>query len=104
MEFVPDTCGMGRRFRALPVVDDFTRECSAIEADTSLGGERVVRVLRRLTETHGLPERIVMDNGPEFTSRALWHWSRETEVMLAFIACDDLCAGNGGGGIVLRIR
>lgn len=85
MDFVSDTLASGRRFRALVVVDAFTRECLAIEADTSLSGERVVRVLRQLTQTRGLPERIVMDNGPEFTSRAMWHWSRDTEVALAFI-------------------
>lgn len=85
MDFVSDALASGRRFRALVVVDTYSRECLAIETDTSLSGERVVRVLRQLTQTHGLPERIVMDNGPEFTSRALWMWSRETEVALAFI-------------------
>jgi putative transposase len=45
----------GRRFRVLAIVDDFSRECPAIEVDTSLGGQRVVNVLERLAETRGLP-------------------------------------------------
>ena len=49
------------------MIDDFSRECVAIEVDTSAGGARVVRVLERLAAQRGLPERIVMDNGPEFT-------------------------------------
>ena len=85
LDFISDALASGRRFRALVVVDAFTRESLAIEADTSLSGERVVRVLRQLAQAHGLPERLVLDNGPEFTSRAMWHWSRETEVQLAFI-------------------
>ena len=85
MDFVSDALASGRRFRALVVVDTFSRECLTIETDTSLSGERFVRVLRQHIQTHGLPERIVMDNGPEFTSRALWMRSRETEVALAFI-------------------
>jgi hypothetical protein len=55
-------------------VDDFTRECVAIEVDRSLPGARVVRVLERLQATHGLPETIVVDNGPEFAGRALDAW------------------------------
>jgi putative transposase len=49
-----------------PYVDDFSRECPAIEVDTSLGGVRVVGVLDRLAEIRGLPDVITMDNGPEF--------------------------------------
>src|SRR5688572_23608449 len=65
----------GRAFRVLNVVDDFTRECLAIEGDRSLPGARVVRVLERLHATHGLPQRIVLDNGPEFAGRTLDTWA-----------------------------
>ena len=70
MDFVSDALESGRRIRCLTVVDDFTRECLAIEVDTSLPGLRVVRVLERIAaERGGLPEAIVLDNGPE-ASRA----------------------------------
>ena len=63
MDFTTDTLADGRNFRTLNIVDDFTRECVAIEVDRSLPGVRVVRVLDRLAETMGLPEALVMDNG-----------------------------------------
>ena len=60
----------------MTIVDQFTRECPAIEVDTSITGQRVVRVLDRLSETRGLPQALVMDNGPEFTSKVLAAWPR----------------------------
>jgi len=66
-----DTLADGRGFRTLNIVDDYTRECMAIEVDRSLPGARVVRVLEYLQATPGLPRRIVVDNGPEFAGRAL---------------------------------
>jgi putative transposase len=85
MDFVSDSLVTGRRFRALAVVDDFSRECPVIEVDTSLGGARVVQVLDRLAELRGLPQMITMDNGPEFTGRALDEWAYRTGVRLNFI-------------------
>lgn len=85
MDFVSDQLSTGRRFRTLNVVDDCTRECIAIEVDTSLGGARVVRVLQRLAETRGLPMAIVCDNGPEFTGRALDEWAHRADVRIQFI-------------------
>ena len=67
------------------MVDDFTRECLAIEVDTSLSGERVTRVLDRLIERRNQPESLVMDNGPEFASRALDAWAYERGIQLDFI-------------------
>lgn len=64
----------GRRFRCLTIVDDYTRECLAIEVDTSLPGLRVAMVLQRLAEMRGLPRSITVDNGPEFAGRALDAW------------------------------
>ena len=69
----------------LTLVDDHTRECPVIEVDTSLGGLRVCRVLDRVAAEQGLPEAIVLDNGPEFRSRALAAWSEERGVRLEFI-------------------
>ena len=85
IDFVSDALGDGRRFRALTIVDDFTRECPAIEVDFSLSGERVVRVLERLAVTRGLPRAIVLDNGPEFVSHALDQWAHRRGVALQFI-------------------
>ena len=85
MDFVSDQLADGRRFRALTMVDDFSRECPVIEVDTSLPGSRVVAVLERLAMTCRLPDRIVVDNGPEFTGRALDAWAYEHGVELAFI-------------------
>jgi putative transposase len=85
MDFVSDSLANGRRFRTLNIVDDFTRECVAIEVDTSITGLRVVRVLEHLANTRGLPQEIVIDNGPEFTSRALLAWSNNHSLNLNFI-------------------
>jgi len=85
MDFVSDCLSTGRVIRMLTVVDDCTRECPAIEVDTSLGGMRVRRVLDRIASERGVPEAIVLDNGPEFRGRALAAWSQERGVRLEFI-------------------
>ena len=85
MDLVADSFSDGRRFRSLTVVDDFSRECPAIEIDTSISGARIVRVLERLSECHQLPKIIVTDNGPEFTSRAMLAWAEENNIRLHFI-------------------
>ena len=85
MDFVTDSIVTGRRFRALVIVDDYSRECPAIEVDTSLGGRRVVQALERLLETRGLPEVITIDNGPEFAGKVLDEWAYRHGVKLNFI-------------------
>jgi putative transposase len=85
LDFVSDQLADGRVFRTLNVVDDFTRECRAIEVDTSLTGRRVARVLDRLCVEQGVPTTVVMDNGPELTSKALDTWAYRTGVELHFI-------------------
>ena len=85
MDFMRDTLADGRVFRTLNVVDDYTRECLAIEVDTSLPGERVVRVLERLAAAGRLPQHLVVDNGPEFASRAVDQWAARRGVSLRFI-------------------
>lgn len=86
MDFVSDQLGStGRRFRCLNVVDDFTRESLAIEVDTSISGSRVARVLERIGFSRGFPRSIVMDNGPEFTGRALDAWAFGKGIKLDYI-------------------
>jgi putative transposase len=85
MDFMTDTLADGRTFRLLNIVDDFTRECVAIEVDRSLPGARVVRVLTRLQATIGLPHVIGVDNGPEFAGRTLDAWAYANQVALRFI-------------------
>jgi len=85
MDFVHDYLADGRRLRTLNVLDAFTRECHAIEVDTSLAGGRVARVLDELVAKHGKPEGITVDNGPEFVSQALDRWAFANGVTLHFI-------------------
>jgi putative transposase len=85
MDFMADSLATGRGFRTFNVVDDFTRECLAIEVDTALSGERVARVLDRLLEKRGKPVAVVSDNGPEFVSRVLDAWAYKRGVELRFI-------------------
>jgi putative transposase len=85
IDFMCDSLASGRRFRTLNIVDDFTRECLRIEVDTSIGGVRVARVLEEIAKTRGLPQEIVSDNGPEFTSRAMLAWATWRQVKLNFI-------------------
>lgn len=75
MDFVSDQMYNGKRFRALTVLDVYTRECPAIYADQSIHGEHVAHVLDAIAAQRGLPQRIKVDNGPEFISRALDAWA-----------------------------
>jgi putative transposase len=85
MDFIVDGLANGRMVRILSVVDAFTRECLALEADTSLGRGRVTRVLGRLIEERGQPESACSDNGPEFTSRWMLGWAEERKISLVHI-------------------
>jgi putative transposase len=76
----------GRRFRILTVVDDCTRECLALVADTSLSGLRVARELDRLMIERGKPNMVVSDNGSELTSNAILTWAGQTRVDWHYIA------------------
>jgi putative transposase len=86
LDFMSDQLADGRVFRTLNVVDDFTRKCPAIEVDTSLSGERVVRVLEAACVEEGArPRWLIVDNGPEFVSKALDTWAYRNGVELHFI-------------------
>jgi putative transposase len=86
MDFLSDAMTDGRRFRILAVVDDFTRECLVLIADTSLPGLRVARELDALIAIRGRPAMIVSDNGTELTSMAMLRWSQDRQVEWHYIA------------------
>jgi len=85
MDFVRDTLACGRPFRTLTVLDECTRQSLALEVASSIAGARVVRVLDRIAADRGHPFEIVIDNGPEFTSRALDQWAHKHGAKLHFI-------------------
>jgi len=86
MDFVSDKLADGRSFRILTVVDQFTRECVALQADRSMTGSKVTEALDHARqERHHLPESITVDNGSEFSGRALEVWAIANEVQLCFI-------------------
>jgi len=89
MDFMRDSLATGRVFRTLNVLDQYSRECLAIEVDTSLPGARVVRVLESLALRRGVPQEIVVDNGPEFTGTTLDAWAYDNKVTLRFIPGRD---------------
>jgi putative transposase len=86
LDFLHDQLSDGRRFRILAILDDFTRECLALVADTSLSGLRVGRELDVIIAERGKPGACVSDNGTELTSIAILRWSRETCVDWHYIA------------------
>ncbi len=86
IDFASDALSDGRWFRILTIVDDITRECLALIADTSLSGLRVVRELDALVAVRGCPAMCVSDNGTELTSMAVLRWSQENGVEWHYIA------------------
>lgn len=86
LDFVSDQMTDGRRFRILAVVDDCTRECLALVADTSLSGRRVARELDEIVRRRGRPTTVVSDNGTELTSNAILAWADQTGVGWHYIA------------------
>ena len=80
VDFASDVLIESRRFRVFCVIDDFTRECLALVADTSLSGLRVTRELTEIMARRGRPRTIVSDNGTELTSMAVLRWCQETRI------------------------
>lgn len=85
MDFVSDQLSNGRRFRVLNVVDDFSREMVGQLVSVSITGQQVARFLDQLAELRALPPLIVCDNGPEFTSKAMFFWAKERHTKIGFI-------------------
>lgn len=85
VDFMSDALWCGRRFRTFNVVDDFNREALTIEIDLNIPAARVIRVLDRIAAWRGYPEKIRMDNGPEFIAGSLADWAQRHGVVLDFI-------------------
>ena len=80
IDFVTDVLENKRRFRSLTVIDDYNREALYIEFDFSLPGKRVIWVLNHLINRRGKPQKIRMDNGPEFIAKITSEWSQMHEI------------------------
>jgi len=85
LDFAHDAVACGRAIRVLSVVDAYTRECLALEVDTSFASRRVTRVLEAIVAERGVPQAIRCDNGPELTSRHFLAWSVERQIELLHI-------------------
>ena len=84
-DFVFDACANGQQLKCLTVIDEFTRECLAIDVAGSLRGRRVAEVLARLVSERGAPRFLRSDNGPEFVSRHVLEWITESGIEVAHI-------------------
>jgi putative transposase len=85
VDFMSDQLANGRRLRILNVVDDYTRECILQIVDFSISGQRLANELDRRAQRRRLPKTLVCDNGPELTGKAMFFWSRRTQVKLHYI-------------------
>jgi putative transposase len=84
-DFVHDACANGQKLKCLTVIDEFTRECLAIDVAGSIRSARVIDVLARLISAHGAPAFLRSDNGPEFVSEAILEWLAEAKIDTALI-------------------
>ena len=84
-DFVYDACANGQQIKCLTVVDEYTRECLAIDVAGSIRSGRVIEVLSRLISERGAPLSLRSDNGPEFVSKALLKWAARESLDLALI-------------------
>ena len=85
LDFAHDSVAAGRAIRVLSVMDAYTRECLALEVDTSFASRRVTRVLDQIIARRGQPQSIRCDNGPELTSRHFLAWCIERKIELVHI-------------------
>lgn len=84
-DFVFDACANGQQLKCLTIVDEFTRECLAIDVAGSIRSKRVIEVLSQLISVHGAPQYLRSDNGPEFVSRAILSWLAAANIDTALI-------------------
>jgi putative transposase len=84
-DFVFDACANGQQLKCLTVVDEYTRECLAIDVAGSIRSGRVIEVLSKLVSVHGAPRYLRSDNGPEFVSRAVLRWLHGADIDTAAI-------------------
>lgn len=85
LDFMHDTLYCGKTFRTLNIIDEGTRECLAIEVDSSLPAARVIRAMEQLKSERGLPKQLRMDNGPEFISSDFMAWCNDHHIEMAYI-------------------
>lgn len=87
MDFMRDSLFMGRPFRAFNVIDDYNREALNITLAKSITSKKVIEELEKLIQWRGKPERIRVDNGPEFIADALREWcdNKNQNIELVFI-------------------
>ena len=85
IDFVFDHCADGRQLKCLTIVDEWTRECLAIDVAGNIRSARVVEVLAKLVSVHGAPRYLRSDNGPEFVSKAVMRWAIDEGIDTAFI-------------------
>ena len=79
-DFVFDACANGQQLKCLTVIDEYTRECLAIDVAGSIRSNRVIEVISKLVSVHGAPKYLRSDNGPEFVSRAILKWLTEANI------------------------
>ena len=84
-DFLSDQCANGQHLQLVTVVDEWTRECLAIEVDGRITAKRVIRVLHALMERYGRPMFLRSDNGPEFVARAVKAWLAQHAVQTVYI-------------------
>lgn len=84
-DFVYDACANGQKLKCLTVIDEYTRECLAIDVSSAIRSSRVIVVLSKLMRVHGVPRYLRSDNGPEFVSKALLEWAIKESLQLALI-------------------
>jgi putative transposase len=84
-DFIFDSCANGQTLKCLTVIDEFTRECLAIDVAGSIRSARVIEVLTKLVSLHGAPRYMRSDNGPEFVARAIVRWLHQADIETAYI-------------------
>jgi putative transposase len=82
-DFMFDGCANGQQLKCLTVIDEFTRECMAIDVAGSIRSPRVIEVLSKLVSVRGAPAYLRSDNGPEFVSRAALQWLSDADIVTA---------------------
>ena len=84
-DFVFDACANGQQLKCLTVIDEYTRECLAIDVAGGIRSSRVIEVLSKLISVHGAPKVLRSDHGPEFVSKAILKWLAKEKIDTAFI-------------------
>jgi len=84
-DFVYDACANGQQLKCLTIIDEYTRECLAIDVAGSIRSARVIDMLSKLVSVHGVPRYLRSDNGPEFVSRTVLRWLTQANIDTAHI-------------------